>query len=484
MLRMHKSNIKVFGIISCLCLLSVSYVGLSFYSIPEKVNAAGEYKEWRKLENITYMQEMTIDICNNSEVGDHKALIDKRGGGYDNNGIAESYVVQKLSDNHCWMVQNLDLTAEKLQAKTGSTKLTGANSNVTADFDMAESTIGTLNNGDESQFGANVEYNKVAQVYSPGESANRWQKGYGAYYNYYAATAGTSKDVAAGSYGKVTGSICPKGWLLPADGERVEDYYSFKTLLNRGSSHQTYYSNSVLGLNNATGYLIGSGFFAGAGYVLNGGLGSVGSDGYYGAAMYWSSTTYGGGESAMVLNNTEVGSVRCYEGISVRCIANPNIRSIDPARQATTDVNVQVGPTITIDAAKGMSGEVDYTKILEGNISATVSSNLEYILMLSADEPALVNTVDSTKTISPVLSMNTVLEKGVTGWGIWTGNGTTAETRIYEPITTVEKAYHYDTSPAEDSIGTVCTFGVGIAVSPSIPNGTYSTVVTVTAANA
>ncbi len=59
---------------------------------------------------ITYMQDMTPDICATAEENDTTQLIDKRDG--------KSYWVAKLKDGNCWMTQNLalDITEEGLKA--------------------------------------------------------------------------------------------------------------------------------------------------------------------------------------------------------------------------------------------------------------------------------------------------------------------------------------------------------------------------------
>ncbi len=490
MLRLRKRNVKIIGSAICLCLLSISYIGLSFYSIPEKANAAEEFTEWRNLTNITYMQEMTIDICNNSDIGDRKALIDNRGGGYDNQGRQNSYIVQKLSDGNCWMVQNMNLTDKALTAEDSNAP---KESYAIPASSPAWSTSAS-------------DTDKVHYPYEgdPNDDTSK----YGAYYSWCAATAGTCVNS-----GEATGSICPKGWRLPTSNKTsttATGYdYSFNKLIIDPLTGKPYAANNdvnykanawkinqtdtTLGnsfgiTTDTNGAIFSDAFFPATGNVYTSSVVSAGSNG-----SYWSNMSYSDiGDDAYALS-FGVGDVRPnstwgrYRGLSVRCIANPAITSADledkSIPKAETDVKVQVGSTITIDTATGMSGQVDYTKILEGNISATISSNLNYKVLLSAKEPSLVKSGDNTSTITPVLSMNTVLEKGVTGWGIWTGNGTTAETKTYNPITTTEQEYYNTTTPAADGIGTVHTFGVGIAVSPSIPNGTYSTVVTVTAAN-
>ncbi len=62
------------------------------------------------LLQLTYMQDMTSDICKNTELHTEKQLIDTRDG--------NAYFVAKLRDGNCWMVQNLalNLTSNGLSA--------------------------------------------------------------------------------------------------------------------------------------------------------------------------------------------------------------------------------------------------------------------------------------------------------------------------------------------------------------------------------
>ncbi len=459
--KIRKTKVKYFGVIACAGVLSVGYLGLSFYSLPQQAHAA-EIEEWRTLSNITYMQDMTVEICNNSEIGESKALIDRRGAGYTNDGVAHSYVVKKLSDDRCWMGQNLNLVDKKV---------TSADSNVVNDYKIPETRIWyppLVNDYHQMIEGAYFNDNTSS-----------------GYYTWLTATAGTT---GGGAVTQASYDICPKGWRLPTGTSRGE----FQPLYDAGSlkvGDFTANSSSGYWLGGSTADAPGAAFFPATGYLNASQFADIGISGYYWSSSAVSETAYSRayfmsfGRSFVNLDGYDYR----YRGYSVRCMNNPDSHSTDAPdqypTQSDTDISVQVGPTLTIDAAEGMSGQVDYTKVLEGSISATISSNLGYTVMLSAAKPALTNAINAENTITPVAN-TTILQKGITGWGIWTGEGTTTESKTYAPITTKATEYHSDTSAAADGIGTIHTFGVGIAVSPSIPNGTYSTVVTVTAANA
>ncbi len=514
MLKIRKSKVKVVSIITFLSLLSVSYVGLSFYSIPEKVSAADSngVEEWRTLSDITYMQEMTIDICNNTKTGIGKSLQDKRNG--------SEYYIQKLTDNNCWMLQNLELTREGIIAwkkehpdDNNNVELSSEYSNVAenSSFEMPN-TISSLNSGDKSQFGEDTHYNSTAQIYDRGNSSSNWQGGYGAYYNWYAATAGTGDNSVLTSGTDVDSSVCSKGWRLPTsyktDTSTPEYKYSFNQLVidpltgnpyaisgdvnyEANAWKSTNYTNVTLGLTNASGAVLSDGFFPAAGYVQFGSLSSISLVGYY-----WSNTALLSSHAyALYFSRNELIpsnlSALRYRGLSVRCVANPDIHSdpVPPTDERHTDVAVRVGPTISIDAVTSLYGEVDYTKVLEDNITATVSSNNAYQLLLSAEQTSLLDPAQPNNTGIPTLATTKALEKNTNAWGIYSGNigetaGTEADPRTYAPITASPSKHYYYNLPPDENMAVTSVFGIGITVSAGLPNGTYSTNVTVTAVNA
>ncbi len=71
------------------------------------VSAVANPTTLRSMYDLTYMQEMSSPICENTKEGYTKQLIDSRDG--------KSYWVAKLKDGNCWMTQNLalDLSTEK-----------------------------------------------------------------------------------------------------------------------------------------------------------------------------------------------------------------------------------------------------------------------------------------------------------------------------------------------------------------------------------
>ncbi len=455
MLKIRKSNFKIFGIISCLTLLSMSYIGLSFYSVPEKVHAE-TIKDTRTLSDISTMQQMTVEICNNSAKYESKALVDTRGGGYTNDGTAFSYTVAKLDDGNCWMTQNMKLYGKKL---------TPADSNVKND----NYTIPAVDSAPWT--GSSYNINKTYY-----DSANEKN---GTYYSWFAATAGTSGNIM--SLQTTEASICPKGWMMPSRAENAgySTYkYSYDNLISKGglyggnATKQPYY------------------FSASSGYVSEGEIKNFGTAGYYWTGTADTNSGAVGAYYVMIPSKLSeqlmVNNLLRYNGMPVRCVSNPDIHSsalFDPIDTWDSQVAVSVGPTISIDAVTSLKGEVDYTTVLDKNITATVSANTDYQVLLSVPDQNSLNLRDENNTEFAGIPASETIEAGVSGWGIYNGK-MEGEKKLYDRISTYPSPYYYTSELAVDGKATTYTYGIGISVAPSVPNGTYSTVVTVTAVNA
>ena len=150
--------------------------------------------EDRTISDITYMQDMTSKIAENTPINTVATLTDIR----DNN----TYTVRKLKDGKIWMTENL-----RIAGKT----ITSADSNVTSGFTIPASSI--------SGFDAAQDTNN-AYVDST----------YGGYYSFYTATAGTGGTSLTS--GNAPSSICPRGWRLPTGGSSGE----FQALYNNYNS--------------------------------------------------------------------------------------------------------------------------------------------------------------------------------------------------------------------------------------------------------
>ena len=189
--------------------------------------------------SISTMQEMTPNICDATTIPSASATsIDTTGiHAGDPNYVPEAtlrdtrdnntYVIRKLADGNCWMVQNLAL------GKSGTTyTLTSSDSDVSADFELpAAQTSGNTSWGDA----ANT--NNEKHVYATGNT------NYGNYYNWYTATAGTGTgdmvSPSATNLINASSSICPKGWRLPDGGQSpAGSFYALDTALGGDGSNR------------------------------------------------------------------------------------------------------------------------------------------------------------------------------------------------------------------------------------------------------
>ena len=216
------------------------------------------------ISDITYMQDMTSKIAENTPIDTVATLTDTR----DNN----TYTVRKLKDGKVWMTQNL-----KLINKTVSS----------TDSNLPSGETYTVPASNLSSFTTSYDTNSAYL-----------DSTYGGYYNFYTATAGWgTTDVTTGNSPK---DICPKGWRLPTGGSSGE----FKTLYNN---------------YNSPALMQGEPNFTLSGFVTS----SVYSQGSRGD--FWSSTVSNANFAySLNLNSSDVDPANfSYRslGFSVRCIA-------------------------------------------------------------------------------------------------------------------------------------------------------------------
>ncbi len=82
------------------------------YSGSVTMSAVANPETVQSMAGLTYMQDMTSDICTNTREGYTKQLIDTRDG--------KSYWVAKLKDGNCWMTQNLAFTITQEMIESNS----------------------------------------------------------------------------------------------------------------------------------------------------------------------------------------------------------------------------------------------------------------------------------------------------------------------------------------------------------------------------
>ncbi|MBQ6127710.1 hypothetical protein IJI69_03405, partial [Candidatus Saccharibacteria bacterium] len=194
---------------------------------------------------ISTMQEMTTAICNNTTTPVSGATGTDTTGAYRGNtnyvptttltdsrgGTTRTYQVKKLADGKCWMTENL--------------RLIGSFTPTSSDSDVASGSTFVLTASNSGTWCTT----QTQACYDQSMVLDSGRDDYGAYYNWYAATAGTGTYSV--SSGNASGSICPKGWRLPTGGSGGE----YQVLYTKYNS-----SALMLGTPNFTlsGYRYGS----------------------------------------------------------------------------------------------------------------------------------------------------------------------------------------------------------------------------------
>jgi len=236
------------------------------------------------LTSISTMQEMTSQVCSSSTVGQAKQLKDNR----DN----EYYLVAKLDDGECWMLDNLRLGG------SSPMNLTSSNTNIASDYTLPASgtwTGSSQNSYTASYIDATSKDAIATTTYGSGSGK------IGNYYNYCAASAGA---ICTDSNSSNAGSdICPKGWRLPTGGSTGE-YQALSAVYSNNSS----YFRSSLSI-------------ALSGYFSSGVANSQGSSGSFWTSTVYSHASYMYSLTAETTGIDTVGYASRNSGRSIRCIA-------------------------------------------------------------------------------------------------------------------------------------------------------------------
>jgi len=262
----------------------------------------------RNLSDITYMQEVTPEICaNTSEAttlgANQFQLTDKR----DN----KKYWVAKLKDGNCWMTQNLDLD---LNGRT----LTTTDSDVAANW--------TSTTGASALWNSSIGDNGI-KYYDPGNkycndsncdantSSNGGHDHQGNLYSFNAATAGTGQNVPLTPEKNASNSICPKGWQLPIGGSDTNSKSFSKLTTDYNISDNAAGSTAL----RATPL-----YFVYNGNVSSDSLSNVGSNGGLWSSTAGFSLDYGGYafayEWGFSSSSVHQFSSNRYLGYAVRCV--------------------------------------------------------------------------------------------------------------------------------------------------------------------
>ena len=266
------------------------------------------------------MQDITASMCTDSipysTSSTTYTVVDSR----DN----EQYIVAKLADDNCWMLDNmrLDLTNSTIlnSLTTSNTNVDSASltslkfGNRAADdryasggFEIWDSNH-TSSSSDQAR--ANADYKDTVASVTYGSGSGK----IGVYYNYCAASAGNycyDPNVGvddASTLQDAQYDICPKGWRMPTTSTTSAGEY--RALLTAYNNNQTATDSGSLQYNLSTPL---SGYFY---------SGSATNQGSYG--RFWSST-WNGSTSMYRLGVTAssvapIGSGTRNYGHSVRCL--------------------------------------------------------------------------------------------------------------------------------------------------------------------
>ncbi|MBR3323848.1 hypothetical protein IKG16_03135, partial [Candidatus Saccharibacteria bacterium] len=189
-------------------------------------------RDSRTMSNITYMQEMNPDICMNSTNKQTANLLDTRGQGDNGSDTTSTYRVIKAIGNvndpnsECWMTTNLNIYNKTITNQDSN--ITATSYTIPNTSDSATYTAPTVHVTTNASYAGTVYYN-------------------------WAATTALQNSLSATS--KQTQSICPKNWIIPANGDSsvAKSWAHLLSTYNITTAEEAY-ANSMLGLNKLTGY--------------------------------------------------------------------------------------------------------------------------------------------------------------------------------------------------------------------------------------
>ena len=188
----------------------LSEEGLQLYA--KWVQSEGDLQGWRG--------------CETMNVGDVTALTDTRDG--------NTYAVAKYEDGKCWMMENLRLDLSDTDVtisaqntnKPTSDFMTAANAHpASSDSFCSGNNAGCV---DRVLYNTNNMNRELTPSYSANNSSSSWYS-YGAYYNYYTATAGNGGYSLTTRGAQVNGDICPMGWRMPTAYTKTNDLGNLDT---------------------------------------------------------------------------------------------------------------------------------------------------------------------------------------------------------------------------------------------------------------
>ena len=295
-----------------------------------------------------------------------------------------AYLVQKLSDNKCWMLDNLRL------GSTSTISLTSSNTNLPSGVTWTLPASGSWTNSYGTAYINSSDKDKTSTSYGSGSGK------IGVYYNYCAASAGNICVSSNSNNGSADRDICPKGWRMPTGGSSGEYQALYTAYSSNASNFRTALSTPL------------------SGYFNGGSATNQGSNGYF-----WSSTRYGNYYMYNLLVNSSLVSPSNYNnrdyGGSVRCVMTPPPTIADATYMQ--DVTAEMAENTEIGVSKTLIDSRDNNQYLVAKLADGKIWMLDNLRL------------GSTSTIS-LTSSNTNLPSGVT-WtlpasGSWTNSYGTA----------------------------------------------------------
>ena len=230
-----------------------------------------------------------------------------------------TYLVQKLDDDVCWMLDNLRLDPTTITLAALKTDTNASNATLTY-FKNGGGRNPYPADGVSSNWTSSSQDSYVLPfVYS--SNKNTTATGYGAgskkvgvYYNYCAASAGSY--CKSSGVGNASEDICPAGWRMPI-GSTIGEFYNLCNILNGSDCNESGTTPMNATNSNSLQYklslnLSGS-FYSGSTHMKN-------TYGYYWSVTRWSSSstnmyTY----SISSTTVTPSGTLERYLGLPIRC---------------------------------------------------------------------------------------------------------------------------------------------------------------------
>ncbi len=328
---------------------------------------------------ITYMQDMTPEVCANASYNTESQLTDKRDG--------KKYWVRKQFDGTCWMVQNLalDITPEGLTSELSDINYSsiaqyeeeekngqiiykwnanskyppvetynyfsnsGSNYTTTRSWNLGEyvhvqldsivqcntNKVGPsgcdqfayvgetwANNDDGEDVLVAPAYEPTLSYRTSGITYDETKRTYDAHYligNYYQYRTATAGSYTQAKNAVNSSSICPKGWRLPTTDNAAVDSSLQEVKLALEAYQEAKDETVNLWLEPM--------YFVRAGNVESGNYMYAGGSGIYSLNRTYS--PYVGGNTTVTtyndLRGVKIRSQLAYGGVSVRCIARTGL---------------------------------------------------------------------------------------------------------------------------------------------------------------